>query len=394
MIDFGWFKEMGIAGFLDVLFMAFIFYIILAWFKRTRAGAVLTGILIIAAFYLITRQFGLSMTAQVFEQFFAVILIAIVVIFQEELRNFFEQVTVWSTRRRLRRQSRHLSRDEVSILVRTLVDLAREKIGALIVIRGKNMILRHLEGGIDLGGKLSEPLLKSLFDPHSVGHDGALVIEGNRLTQFSALLPLSKDIQKIGMGGTRHAAALGLSELSDALCLLVSEERGQISVAHNGEIQTVQDAEKLTAQLERFYQEVYPQRELKNWRDHFRKNWREKIIAMGLAVSLWFVLIHGGKLTYRTYQVPVTYTEIKKPWAISKVDPEKVSVTFHGPRSAFYFLTLEDIKLFIKVNRERKEQYFRLVSSDFIFPKNIVVDTIKPDVVRIHLEKEEDKPKT
>ena len=227
------FKEVGIAGLFDIAFMTILVYTIVIFFKRTKAASVLAGILIIGILYLLSRQFNWVLTASLFQQFFAVILIVIVVIFQEELRRFFEQVAVWSLKDRKlgRRKLIRMTRKEVEILVRTATDFAREKIGALIVIKGKDTIVRHLEGGIDLNGELSEVILKSIFDPASPGHDGAIVIENGKVMQFGCQLPLSKDFQKLHRTGTRHAAALGLAELTDALCLVVSEERGTISVA-------------------------------------------------------------------------------------------------------------------------------------------------------------------
>jgi len=226
-------QGLGITGFLDITFMSLLIYSVLVWFKKTKAAFVLTGILIIAGVYILAREFNLLLTATVFQGFFAVILVAVIVIFQEELRHFFEQVAVWSLNRRLtKRESMRLSHPEVETLVRTAVDLSREKVGALIVIRGKDMIIRYLNGGVDLDGTLSEHLLKSLLDPHSIGHDGAVVIERGRITKFSSFLPLSKNLESIKHTGTRHAAALGLAEATDAFCIVVSEERGNISVAH------------------------------------------------------------------------------------------------------------------------------------------------------------------
>ncbi len=157
-----------------------------------------------------------------------------------------------------------LSREEVEILVRTLTDLARDRIGALVAVRGNDMMVRHLEGGQECNGKLSEALLKSLFDAHSIGHDGAVVVKENRISQFSVQLPLSKNMKKLGNRGTRHAAALGLSELCDALCVVVSEERGTISVARNGELTEVSDPKQLAMILEGFYRDMNPKTNPKN----------------------------------------------------------------------------------------------------------------------------------
>lgn len=169
-------------------------------------------------------------------------MIVIVIIFQEELRYFFEQVASWSLNREIFGVKKKVLADEdIETLSRAVKDFAREGIGALIVVQGKDIIVRHLEGGHDLNGELSGPLLESIFDPHSCGHDGAVVIAGKTVTKFACHLPLSKNFDKLKKHGTRHAAALGLSELTDALCLVVSEEYGTISVVRKGNIQLLED---------------------------------------------------------------------------------------------------------------------------------------------------------
>jgi len=391
-----WFEEAGISGLADIILMSLILYTLLVWFKTRRAGFVLRGIIIIAAFYIMSRQFSLSMTSAVFEQFFTVILIALVVIFQEDLRYFFEQVALWSTNRRIGRRPQKktaVTRKEVDILVRTLGDLAKEKIGVLIVLRGKEMILRHLDGGVDLNGELSEPLLKSLFDPHSIGHDGAVLMEGNRVVQFGCHLPLSKNLKKIGKGGTRHTAALGLAELSDALCLVVSEERGTISIARHGDLNVVEDLEQLARRLERFYDEINPQTEQGSWKDFYKKNSREKLFAIVLSVLLWFVLVEGSKVTYQTFSVPIEYSKLPKPWYLESLSPKNVEVTFRGPTRGFYFLRRHQVKLFVDMKLEEGLQTIKIFPYDLTFPKNMVLEHIEPReaLALIYQEKPKEK---
>ncbi len=368
--------------------MSLLIYSLLVWFKRTRAAFVLIGMSMIGAAYLIARQFDLELTTSVFQGFFAVIIIALVIIFQEEIKHFFEQVASRSLIRNLRRKRLlRVPRTEIEILVRTLSDFAREHIGALMVIRGKDPIARHLDGGVDLNGDISEPLLKSLFDPHSIGHDGAVVIEAEKITQFSCHLPLSKDLRKVGRGGTRHAAALGMAELSDALCLVVSEERGTISVARRGDIQLVYDPEELRTLLENFYQEIIPPQEVRPWKDFFKKNYREKVIAVTVTAILWFFLVHESKIDYRTFHVPVGYTNLPPHLIVTQVQPPEVEVTFSGSRRSFYFVSREDIHLFLKVFDAESGMIRRTVSmSDFSFPEGLLVEKIQPGEVALHVE--------
>jgi len=381
-------KEVGLTGFLDIAFMSLVIYTVLIAFKRTRAAFVLTGIFIIAVIYVLARQFNLVMTADVFEKFFAVILIILVVIFQEELKHFFEEIAVWSLNRRLlRKKMVVLSRSEVETLVRTVMDFSRERIGALIVIKGKNILVRHLDNEVSLNGDLSEPLLKSIFDPHSIGHDGAVVIDGNHITHFACHLPLSKNLSKIRNTGTRHAAALGLSELTDALCLVVSEEKGTISIARGGKIQVIDEPDKLTLQLQKFYAEIDPIRRAKPWEEFLKKNTPEKIYAVFVAVGLWFVFVHGSVVIYKSLVVPVSHAQLPAEWEVTKVDPKEVEVTVRGPRASFYFAINDRVKLYLDMNLEKGTQEVRLYKDNFTVPKGLVLDHFEPEHVKIILDK-------
>ncbi|MCU0580760.1 MAG: diadenylate cyclase [Desulfobacterota bacterium] len=177
--------EVGLSGLLDIGIVTLAIYIFLVAIKRTRRSTlILTGILIVGLVYLAARKLNLLLTVALLQGFFAVFLVALIVIFQEDIRYFFERVASLWLERGLplyRRKTARLSRREVEILTRSLSDLARAKIGALVVIRGKDPIARHLEGGEEVQGLLSEVLLKSIFDPHSLGHDGAVVIDGDRI---------------------------------------------------------------------------------------------------------------------------------------------------------------------------------------------------------------------
>ncbi len=381
-------REIGLTGFFDIAFLSLLIYVVIVAFKRTRAAFVLTGIFIIACIYLVTRQFNLVLTAGVFEQFFTITLIILVVIFQEELRHFFEEVAVWSLNRRLVSKKRAvLPRDEIQTLVRVLMEFARERTGALIVLRGKNILTRHLEGEVVLDGALSEPLLKSIFDPHSIGHDGAVIIDRDRVTHFSCHLPLSKNLQKIRDRGTRHAAALGLSEVTDAMCLVVSEEKGTISVARNGNMEQVDSPDALMDILENFYEEIHPKRQVKAWEEFFKRNSREKVYAVVLAVGLWFVLVHGAKIIYKIYVVPVTHAELPEEWKISAIDPREVEVKLRGPRTAFYLNIKDRIKLYPDVKIQTGPQEIRIHSDNFVLPKGLVLDDYDPHYVKVTLER-------
>jgi hypothetical protein len=264
------------------------------------------------------------------------------------------------------------------------LDLASAKIGALVVIRGKDMITRHLDGGEALGGQVSEMILKSIFDPHSIGHDGAVIINGDSIESFGCHLPLSKNHEQLKKGGTRHAAALGLSELTDALCLVVSEERGTVSVARHGKIEEVNSADQLSSVLDSFYLEITAGLETRAWKGFFRKNHREKILAPALAISLWFVLVHEANTIYQTYRVPVEHPVLTSGLVVTGINPEEISVTLSGQRKSFYFLDADEMRVTIKPWQLKSgETTVAISSSDCVIPEGLVFENAEPRYVTV-----------
>lgn len=381
------FRDIGLSGLFDIVIMSVLVYALIVFFKRSKAFFVLTGIFIIGVIYLIAREFNLQLVAAVFQGFFAVILIAVIVIFQEEIKRLFERVAMLSLNPRMANQEPvRSSMEEVEILVRTVTDMAADRIGAILVLRGRDAIVRHINGGVELGGALSERLLRSLFNPTSPGHDGAVILEGDRIISFGCHLPLSKDLRKIQHAGTRHAAALGLSELSDALCLVVSEERGTISVARDGDIEQIADADRLARIIETFLRDTTPAPIKRKWTGWLTHNLREKFFAVLVTIALWFVFVHEGRLTYRAFQVPVEYTNIVKGLAVKEVRPQSVEVTLSGPRRYFYFIRPTRVRLILNMG-DMKEGYQskQIQRSNVSYPEKLRLESITPTHVRFIL---------
>jgi len=384
-------SEIGFANLADMAVVALVIYVFLVALKRTqRSGLILAGIVIVAGLYLISVKLDLLLTITLLQGFFTVILVALVVIFQEDLRFFFERVGLWWVERRLPRYKRHtgrLARREVEILTRTLGDLAREKIGALIVLRGMDVINSHLEGGELVEGRLSEPLLKSVFDPHSIGHDGALTIENDRIVKLGCHLPLSKNLHKLPRSGTRHAAALGLSERSDALCLVVSEERGTISAARHGDIRVVPGTVELASLLEAFYDEVAPESRTRPWVDLIQKNSREKVLALVISVALWILVVHRYQEIRQTFTVKVQYGLLDPSLNVTQARPDAVRVTFLARRREFTFFRPQDIKLFLNLSDvEPGHRAIPITRSELSYPNKFYLDDIEPRQVVLEID--------
>ena len=384
-------ESIGISGFLDILFMSVIIYSLLVWLKQTKAAFSVIGMFIFGAAYLLARQLDLSLTIIVFQGFFAIILIAVVIIFQEEIKHFLEQLASKSmiTNFRLRKIF-GAPRKEIEMLVNVARNFSREKIGAIIVIRGKDPIVRHIDGGVNLRGEVSEALLGSIFMPGSPGHDGAAVIVGDQVTAFSCYLPLSKNLKKLPKSGTRHAAALGLAERTDALCLVVSEEKGTISVARNGEMRHVKDPVELMSILEAFYKEITPAGEEKTWKTFFSRNYREKVIAVTVTAILWFFFVHEARIDFRTYTVPVKFENLPTQLAVDEADPSEVEITYSGHRRSFYFMSSDKIDVEVNLFGVRPGVYKRTITrSDVTAPEGLLIENIQPNQITVRVKKKE-----
>jgi uncharacterized protein (TIGR00159 family) len=383
--------QFGIWDLLDIAIVSTLIYSVLVWFKRTKAVFVAVGMFMLAGVYLLARGMNLVLTAYIFQGFFAVFLIALVVIFQEELRHFFERIAVWSLLGG--KGPSPLESYEVATLIRAVGDLSKEKIGAIIVVKGRDPIERHVSGGIDLDGRLSEALLKSIFDPHSDGHDGAVVIDGNRVERFATHLPLSKEFQRTGRLGTRHTAALGLSELSDAVCLVVSEERGTISVAQNGEIAEVHDLEALQSRLDRFMRELKPQPYDGPFPKFFRSNWREKLAAVALSFGFWVLFAQGSKTTHREFDVPIAAENLPSGLSIGTINPDRVRATLAGQRRDFYLLDPTKLRATVDVSEGAEGPHgYLLTERDFRLPEDVTLLRLEPPTVTIELVRQQQSP--
>jgi hypothetical protein len=261
-----------------------------------------------------------------------------------------------------------------------------------VIVRGKDVIARHLAGGEEVDGLLSEPLLKSIFDPHSLGHDGAVILEGNRIARLGCHLPLSKRLDKLPRSGTRHAAALGLAELSDVLCLVVSEEHGTISVARKGDISTVADPAELVSVLESFYREVMPSEPRASWRHFFHSNYREKAAALGVSVLLWTVLVYRSQTMQRRFEVPVSFNLLPGALEVTTCNPSNVVVTLAGQRKDFGFLKASDVKLTFDLLDARPGRRTLPVSvRELSFPEGLDLEDIEPRQVQLQIS---EKPVT
>ncbi|MDA8123883.1 MAG: diadenylate cyclase [Deltaproteobacteria bacterium] len=368
---------------LDIAIIAIMLSALLIWFKDRASRFVFLGVTVVGAIYLLARFFQLYLTTLVLQSFFAIVLFVLVVIFQEDLRRFFERVAIIG---QFRRKSFAVKafHESAEIIAQTAADLVRKKVGALIVIQGDDPLDRHLTGCNKLEGLLSQPLLESIFDPHSPGHDGAALIDGNRLMRFGCHLPLSANAAQHGNLGLRHTAALGLSERSDALCIVVSEERGTISLAKGERIAAIANASALRIELESFFAKRMPLKNPQPLLRWLKENPREKVLAIVLACILWVIFGYQRETVRRDFVVPIQYLNAPVEWVLEDPKVMEAKVMLMGPAQAFQLLHPDSLKIALDLKQLRPgAQEITLKREMVKAPSNLSVVGISPERIKV-----------
>jgi uncharacterized protein (TIGR00159 family) len=363
---------------LDMFIIYLMLYYAYQWFRKASSRFILIGLGILAMIYKIANLLQLYLTAYVLKAFSAVFLFAIIVIFQEEIKRFFERVAVLGF---FKRHTKSVaSSKDIDLIMSTVAGLAKKHIGALIVIKGRDPLERHLKGGALLEGEISQFILESIFDPHSSGHDGAVVIEGGRISRFGCHLPLSTNFHKIGIGGTRHMAALGLAERTDALCIVVSEERGAISVAHEERVKQNVKPDDLNVILKRFYEvekETAEDRSFKHW---FTRNVHQKLAIVLLTCIVWLFFGYHSESVRETFMVDINYNNIPEDINIDEPKIEKAVVILEGPERAFFLLDRKTLEVSVDMATVKPGKHEILIQNAMLKrPPNLSVISIEPD---------------
>jgi diadenylate cyclase len=233
----------------DVVIVAFILYRVLLIFRGTVAIQMLAGLGLLMVARFVARQADLRSLSFVLENFWAFWVLALIVLFQPELRRALAQAGRNPLLQRVVGQVSAARRQLLGEIVRAVDVLAAKRIGALIAVERQVGLRAYAELGVPVEAVVSAELLGSLFQPGSPLHDGAALIQGDRITAAGCFLPLSRNLELSRMLGTRHRAAVGLSEETDAAVVVVSEETGSISLAVDGVIERGLDAERLQERL-------------------------------------------------------------------------------------------------------------------------------------------------
>ena len=244
------FIHIGIIDVIDILLVALMLYYLYRVTRGTSAFSIILGVVMLYLMYIVVRALNMELLSGILGQFIGVGIIAVVVIFQPEIRRFLQMLGLQQNHRISRLFGRENNDSDLDIdsLVKACVDMSATKTGALIVLQQTSDLSLMAEGGIAVDAKVSSSLLENLFFKNSPLHDGAIIINRNRVVAARCILP-STQSQVPKSYGTRHRAALGMSEVSDAIILVVSEETGALSIAQGGVIQRDIEPDKFKSVL-------------------------------------------------------------------------------------------------------------------------------------------------
>ena len=267
---------------IEIIIIAYVLYNVLIWIKDTRAWALLKGIIIVVALVMIAVLLNLRTILWIAGKAISVGIIAIVIIFQPELRRALEQLG----RKRVftglfgfdfgRPQQDRFSSRTVEEIINATYELAKDKTGALIVIEQDMLLSEYEQSGIELDAVVSSQLLINIFEHNTPLHDGAVIVRGNRVVAATCYLPLSDNSNLSKELGTRHRAGVGISEGTDSFTIIVSEETGAVSVAVGGSIIRAIDRDSLRNKLEYLRKKTVDVKTFKIWRGRL-KNERKDI---------------------------------------------------------------------------------------------------------------------
>ena len=239
---------------IEILIISFLFYHILLWIKSTRAWNLFKGIMVVLLFVIIAAFFQMSTILWIAENTFNVGLIALVIIFQPELRKALENLGDRNIVTKLfnlnKAEVQKFSDHTIDELIKAVYAMGKVKTGALIVIEDEILLNEYVRTGIDVDALVSSQLLINIFEKNTPLHDGATILRGDRIVSATCYLPLSDSLSLSKELGTRHRAAVGISEVSDSLTIIVSEETGNVSIALRGQIYRNVEADFLREKLQ------------------------------------------------------------------------------------------------------------------------------------------------
>ena len=360
---------------LDILFLAVVAYHLYLWFYGSKALKALVGLLALGVAFTLARTWGLFMTTWVFQILWQVLVLLLIILFQSEIRQVLERVNPLKA---IGFRKFATSDNWIPGFVKAVFSLAAKRTGALIIIERVDQVKEWITAGQSLEGDATPELLTSIFQKDSPLHDGAVIIRGGRINEVACYLPLSPDEGLPKEWGTRHRAALGLSERCDAWVVVVSEERGDISFARGGQMVHMDSQEKFSQMVK---EAVIPYSiPRKKWWKRIRfflvHRWRTKLGTVVLVSLLW-LLLAGQQDFEKTISVPLETKNLPDQMEILEPLEPIVRITVRGIRKDASSLNGKNVMAKIDLSTARFGRRIFPVTRDQILLPNDRIQVVK-----------------
>jgi diadenylate cyclase len=375
----------------DILLISVLIHRLLLLFRGTAVATVLAVIVALAALQWIAMAAGLALTHRVIQAIIPVAVLVVVVAFRDELRDALRQINpLRLILGRPQRPDRSIPRALAEVANR----LAAERVGALIVLQNHDRLAERVREGVLLSGRISPQILESIFCKESPVHDGAVIIRGSRIERVGAFLPLTTRAGLPPEYGTRHRAAIGLSERTDAVVVVVSEERGAVAAVYRGDVWEAESPEVLENLLRRHWlgEALHGEREL--WGVELRRQLLSFIAVLALVALGWWALARPQsqmtittELEARNVPPDLELRGIRTADAASRA-VERVEVTLGGRQVLIDSLNPGDVRAFVNLRDRAPGLYTVLLGAENVaVPPGVVVAQITPPRVIVELER-------
>jgi uncharacterized protein (TIGR00159 family) len=369
---------------LDIIIITFIFYRLYLWLRRKRALRMIIAILALPFFYLLAQWFDLPLTVWGFKNLWAIILFVVIVIFQQEIRAALASITL-PTFLLGKSETEKLTSKDLDRIVEAAYKMGEKRIGGLIVLQRRDDLDEFVHGKTRLDSEISEDLLISVFNPLSPLHDGAVIIQGGRIQYATALLPVSQSPVVPKDWGTRHRAGIGITEVADAECIIISEERGEVLFAHQGKAKGTRDEEDLKNNLSQLSALPREARWKKDWYRVLADDLPRKLLFLLLVCVLW-VFVVGIRQGEMTYDIPIEYYSVPQHLGMTGDPPREINVRLRGSQRFLSSLTPDQVRVQVDLSRAHAgNNQVSLSESDMSVPSGITVTHFYPRRITVQL---------
>jgi uncharacterized protein (TIGR00159 family) len=366
----------------DFVVLTAALYILLRWAQQARALRVALVVLGLHAAAMVARHFDLALTSWVLDGAAILAIVVLLLVFQAELRRFFmrlDSLLSW------RPQTRSELSQTYQSIAQAAFRLAGASVGALIVVVRHNAVTELVSDGIVLEASVSAEILEAIFQKTSPLHDGAVIVRGDRLVLAGAVLPLTERERVPSYYGTRHRAAMGLSERCDALVVAVSEERGEVTLMEARRTVRFDDEPKLSQTLEKLCAQPADSMgsKLRQW---LFSNLPVKLAATGLAAAIWSTSFLSPGTTVRTVTVPVQFVSVPTGMDIASPSNDRLDVQVRGSAWLMDSVSLTRLVASFNLRGARAGTLTLAVdAANFNLPPGIVMERVSPPRISVRL---------